>query len=82
METFNHDRTPLQRAHDEFGVGNFSGALELLKPLVEVGDPIATCNLASMYICGFGGPVDGRKAVDLLLKIAERNLVARCAANW
>jgi len=81
METAYNDRTPLEKAHDEFGAGNFSAALALLKPLVELGDPIATCNLASMYFCGLGVAVDGRKALDILHKIADQNIDEGCASG-
>ena len=43
-------------------------------PLAEAGDATARCNVASMYWFGWGLPVDGHKAAELYLDVAERGL--------
>jgi TPR repeat protein len=53
---------------------DWAEAARLLLPLAEAGDPTARCSLALMYSVGWGVPVDGQRAAELYLDVAERGL--------
>jgi TPR repeat protein len=71
----------LSQALEEIENGNYSSALKILLPLVERGDPHAQANLATMYQCGWGVPLDAAKAIDLYMKVAERNIKQECLSG-
>ena len=60
---------------------NYSAALRVLAPLVEAGNPEAICNLATLYQNGLGVKVDGLKAVELYLQVAEQNIRENCLSG-
>ena len=53
---------------------DYSSALSLLVPLSDAGNPKAQCNLASLYHLGLGVEPDGKRAVELYLKVAKQNI--------
>jgi uncharacterized protein len=68
------DNAQLLKAIDELARRNHVAAFELLLPLADAGNPKAQCNLATLYHLGLGVKADGRKAVDLYLKVAEQDI--------
>jgi TPR repeat protein len=64
----------IERALDEIERKNFSGAVQLLMPLAESGNPKAMCNLATLYQCGLGVPIDGKKAIALFERVGQMNI--------
>ena len=61
----------LERALAMIDSKDYAAALQLLVPLAEAGDPVAQCNLASLYQCGLGVKADGQKAVKLYERVGE-----------
>lgn len=53
---------------------NYSLAFRLLNTLAKAGNPKAQCNLAALYNFGLGVNMDGRKAVELYLGVAEQEI--------
>jgi len=68
------DSPNMLKAVEELEKKNYLAALELLVPLVDAGNPKAECNLATLYHLGLGVEPDGKKAVELYLKVAEQNI--------
>lgn len=68
------DSPDMLRAIDALDRKDYCSALTLLKPLADTGNPRAQCNLADLYFVGWGVEADGKKAVELYLKVAEQNI--------
>jgi hypothetical protein len=64
------DSPDMLRAVDALDRKDYCSALALLKPLADTGNPRAQCNLADLYFLGWGVEADGKKAVELYLKVA------------
>jgi len=60
---------------------NYAAALGLLTPLAEAGNPKAQCNLATLYLCGLGVPMDAQRAISLYRKVAEQNILEGCLSG-
>jgi uncharacterized protein len=67
------DSPTMLEAIDAMDKGDYSAASALLLPLAEAGNPRAQCNLATLYQCGLGVTVDGRKAIELYERVAQQN---------
>jgi TPR repeat protein len=50
-------------------------SLKLLETLAAAGNPKAQCNLATLYQVGLGVEVNENKAVELYLRVAERQIL-------
>jgi TPR repeat protein len=68
------DSPEMLQALENIENGNYSAAVETLVPLARAGNPKAQCNLANLYHFGWGVSVDGKKAVELYLRVAEQNI--------
>jgi TPR repeat protein len=68
------DSEKLLKAIDELNSGNHAAAVMLLGPLADGDNLRAKCYLAHAYHLGLGVEMDGRKAVELYLSVAERNI--------
>ncbi len=64
----------MQEALEKISNRNYSAAVRLLIPLAHKGNPKAQCNLAALYQFGLGVNPDGRKAVELYVKVAKQNI--------
>jgi TPR repeat protein len=67
----------IETALDEIENKNYSAALRLLARLAEAGSPDAICNLATLYQCGLGVEMDGKRAVALYEQVARLNIRER-----
>lgn len=72
--TANFDSPALLKAIEDFDKGNYSVAVEQIAPLADAGNPRAQCYLAIAYHFGLGVNVDGKKARELFLGVAEQNI--------
>jgi TPR repeat protein len=71
-------RTPeIETALDEIENKNYAAAFRLLAPLAEAGSPEAICNLATLYQCGWGVEMDGKRAVALCEQVAGLGIQER-----
>jgi TPR repeat protein len=68
------DSPELLKALENIEKGNYSEAFESLVSLSQNSNPKAQCNLANLYHFGWGVKVDGKKAVELYLKVAQQNI--------
>lgn len=68
------DSLEVLQALENIEKGNYSAALEALAPLAQAGNAKAQCNLANLYHFGWGVNIDGKKAVELYLRVAEQNI--------
>jgi uncharacterized protein len=64
--------TPLTAGLDAYERGDYSKALEFLKPLAEGGEALAQVRLGNMYFLGLGVAEDDREAAKWLRKAAEQ----------
>jgi|SRR5271157_3511736 len=71
----------IETALDEIENKNYTVALRLLVPLAEAGSPEAMCNLATLYQCGWGVEMDGKKAVALYERVAHLHIRERCLSG-
>jgi len=74
-------RTEIEAALDEIENKNYSVAVRLLVPLAEAGSPEAMCNLATLYQCGWGVAMDGKKAVALYERVAHLHIRETCLSG-
>jgi uncharacterized protein len=65
-------QTPLAVGLDAYERGDYSTALEYLKPLAEQGEASAQVKLGNMYFLGLGVAEDDEEAAKWLLKAAEQ----------
>jgi TPR repeat protein len=71
-------KTPeIETALDEIENKNYVAALRLLAPLAEAGSPEAICNLATLYQCGWGVQMDGKRAVELYERVARLDILEK-----
>jgi TPR repeat protein len=77
----NFDSTQIDQALSHLRAKDYVAAFNLLAPMADAGDPRAMCNLATLYQCGLGVSVDGIKAVELYLKVAEQNIRKDCLSG-
>src|SRR5437660_7746144 len=68
------DSPDLLEALENIEKHNYAVALDRLVVLAQADNPKAQCNLATLYHFGWGVNVDGRKAVELYLGVAEQNI--------
>jgi TPR repeat protein len=70
----NFDSPEVVKAIEYIEKGNYSEAFrELTSPGVS-DNPKAQCNLANLYHFGWGVSPDGKKAVELYLRVGGRNI--------
>lgn len=68
------DVTNLEAGHRAFDAEDFGVAFPLLLPYAESGDAVAQCRVAFMYQVGAGTRVDGPKAVEWYLRVAQQEI--------
>jgi TPR repeat protein len=75
------DSPELLEAIENIEKGSYSAAFEALATLAQDGNPKAQCNLANLYHFGWGVKVDGKKAIELYLKVAQQNISEECLSG-
>jgi len=70
-------RDEVDIALDAVEARDYATAVRILEPLTERGDAKATINLALLYSCGWGVPLDARKAAEMYLRVAEMGIRER-----
>lgn len=77
----NFDSPELLEALNALDKGDHSVAAALLIPLAKAGNPRAQCNLATLYHLGLGVEMDGNRAIELYLRVAEQDIRERCLSG-
>jgi TPR repeat protein len=68
------DTPELLDAIENMDKRNYRAAYELLVRLAQTGNPKAQLNLANLFHFGWGVNMDGKKAVELYLEVAQQNI--------
>jgi TPR repeat protein len=78
-------RDGVDTALDAIDAQDYATAVEILRPLAEQGNGKAIINLALLYSCGWGVPLDARKAAEMYERVGaleiQDQLISAIAYN-